>query len=86
MPSRPAISNKVGEWHGIEVVAAEELNVLANAEHFRSAADLEHDAGTKAGGVVARVGAKDLNGAGGRRTEAHEKLDCRGFSGAIGTE
>ena len=44
------------------------------------------DAGAQARGVVAGIGAEDADGAGGGRTEAHEKPDGGGFAGSIGAE
>ena len=54
-----------GVGHGVGVVAAEDGDVLADAEHFRSSTNLQHDAGAEAGGGVAGVCAEDADVAGG---------------------
>ncbi len=71
---------------GLGIVAPEELNVLAHAEHLRGFSTLQHDSRTHACGMIARVGAKDIDGAGCWRTEPHEKLDRSGLSGSVGTK
>ena len=73
-----------GEWVGI--VAAEEVEVLADAEGFGDAGDLQHGADAGASGGFARVAAEDLRGAGGGGDEAEEQLDGGGFAGAVGAE
>ena len=65
-------SDDVGVGHGVGVVAAEDVYVLADAEHLGGPANLEHDAGAEAGGGEARVGGEDADAAAGGRAEAHE--------------
>jgi hypothetical protein len=72
--------------HRVRIVAAEDCEVLADAEHFGGAADLQHGSGADARGGVARVGAEDADAAGGGRGEAEHQLDGGGFSGAVGAE
>jgi hypothetical protein len=36
--------------------------------------------------MIARVSAKDVDSTRCRRTQAHEKLDCGGFPGSVGTK
>ena len=60
--------------HRLRIVAAEDGDVLAHAQHLRRAADLQHHAGAQACGGVARVCAKDAHAARGRRAEAHQQL------------
>ena len=76
-------ANQVGIGHGIGVVAAKDIDVLANPEHLGGPADLQHDAGTEARGGVARVGVEDADGAAGRRAQPHEELDGGRFAGSI---
>src|SRR6185437_14178653 len=52
-----------GQWGG--VVAAEEVDVFADAEGFRNARDLEHGSNAGAGFGVARVAAHDARSAAG---------------------
>ncbi len=79
-------ASDVGVGQGIGIVTAEDADVLANAEHLGSPADLQHNASPEARCGVARVGVKDANGAAGGNAEAHHELDGSGFSGAIGTQ
>src|ERR1700676_4697844 len=53
------------EWTGRNV---------ASARRKAGQTNLQHPSRSQACRVIARIGAKDVDGAGGRRTEAHEKL------------
>ena len=79
-------ADEFARGEGAGVVAAEEVDVLADAEGFWGAADLEHDAGAEAVGAEARVLAEDVGLAVGGGAEAEEELDGGGFAGAVGAE
>ena len=83
---QPGNLDDIGVGHGVRVVAAEDLDVLAHPKHFGGPASLQHHASAQARGMIARVGAKDAHDAGGWRTETHEKLDRRGLSRSVGTQ
>ena len=52
-------ADDVGDGERVGIVAAEEVEVLADAEGFDDAGDLQHGADTGAGGGFARVAAED---------------------------
>ena len=79
-------ADDLGDGQRVGIVAAEEVDVLADAEGFGDAGDLQHGADAGAGGGVARVAAEDADGAGGGGDEAEEQLDCGGFACAVGAE
>jgi hypothetical protein len=79
-------ADNVGVGHGVGVVAAEDRDVFADAEHLGGTADLKHDAGAEAGGGVAGICAEDADGAGCGGAEAHEQLNGGGLAGAVGAE
>ena len=73
-------------WEWVWVIAAEEVEMLTDAEGFGDAGHLQHGSNTSASGGVAGVAAEDPSGAGCRGDETKEQLDCGGFAGAIGAE
>ena len=76
----------VGVGHGVGVVAAEDVDVLADTEHLWRFTELEHNAGAEAGGGVTWVCTEDADGAAGGRAKAHHELDGGRFASAVGTE
>ena len=60
--------------------------MLADAQRFRHASDLQHRAGARAVRGVARIGVEDARDAGRRRGEAEEEADGGGLPGAVRPE
>ena len=76
----------LGDGKRVGVVAAEEVDVLADLEGLGDACDLEHGADAATGGGGAGVAAEDAGGAAGRGGEAEEQADAGGFARAVGSE
>jgi hypothetical protein len=76
-------ANQVSVWHGSGVVAAEDIDVLANPKHLGSLANLQHNAGTEARRGVTRVTVEDTNSAVGGCAEPHEEFNSGGFAGSV---
>ena len=60
--------------------------MLADAQRFRHASDLQHRAGARAIRGVARIGVEDARDAGRRRGQAEEEADGGGLAGAVRPE
>ncbi len=79
-------ADELGDGHGRGIVAAEEVDVLADVEHLGGVADLEHGSDAGAGGGVAGVSAEDAGAAGGGGGEAEQEADGGGLAGAVRAE
>ncbi len=76
-------ANQVSVRHGVGVVAAKDIDVLADAEHLGSLANLQHDTSAEPRRGVTRIGAEDADRAAGGRAEPHQEFDGGGFAGSV---
>src|SRR6185312_5341884 len=75
-----------GSGQRVGVIAAEQVNVLADAKGVRDAGDLEHGSNGGAGFGVAGIAAHDAHAAAGGSDEAEQQADGGGFPRAVGAE